>query len=318
MNRLPDANLINRLLSPGSRVLITGANGFIGKHLSLLLREYTGITERWDLSVGNDLVHSVDLLDEDRTHQELDRLKPDIVFHLASSGVSHQNSHDHRVIGIDLQMTANIISALNDLELKHIPVLVIAGSMAEYAPLDRPLAETDQCYPITAYGIAKHAVTLYALAYCHQKNISLRLPRLFHIYGPGEAPGRLFPTLLEGLAKQESTALSSGDQRRDFIHVADVCEAMVRLAGCDEASGRIVNVGTGETCSVRDVAHWVAGQLDVDPDLLKFGHREPSPGDHNLLVADTTRLEGLLQWVPPQRLLSSHTLTELFDIPTGG
>ena len=318
MNRLPDANQISRLISPGNRVVITGANGFIGKHLSSLLHEYTGITEQWDLSADTDTIHLLDLTDEEETRRELERLKPTIVFHLASAGVNHKNSHDHRIIGTDLQMTANIISALNDLKLEHTPVLVIVGSMAEYAPRNRPLSETDQCYPTTAYGIAKHAVTLYALAYCHPENISLRLPRLFHIYGPGEAPGRLFPTLLAGLAKQESIALSSGNQRRDFIHVADACEALIRLAVCNEAAGKIVNIGTGETCSVRDVAHWVAGQLNVDSDLLKFGHREPSPGDHDLLVADTTRLEELLQWVPPQRILSSHSLTELFDISISG
>jgi len=314
MERLPDSNRLAAFLPPGERLLITGASGFIGQHLSLLLARHDGEIERWDLVARDRTILSCDLTDERETREQLNRFRPQTIFHLASSGVSHQRAHDHRVIALDIQMTANLIGALKDVPADPPPVLVIVGSMAEYAPQDRPLVESDPCYPLTAYGIAKHGAILYALAYSRPAGISLRIPRLFHIYGPGEAPGRLIPSLIDGLTRRQPVSLSGGEQRRDFIHVADVCEALVRIAGSQAAEGTIVNIGTGQAHSIRDVARWIAWQLEVDLDLLHFGEHEPSPGDADLLAADTTRIESLLEWVPPQRLLGSGSLHELFDL----
>ncbi|MBM3465719.1 MAG: NAD-dependent epimerase/dehydratase family protein, partial [Armatimonadetes bacterium] len=135
--------------------------------------------------------------------------------------------------------------------------------------------------------------------------------RLFGVYGPGEADGRLFPHLVRALSEGVPVPLSDGRQVRDFIHVDDVCEGLLRLAEID-APRVLVNLGTGSGVRIRDAAAWTADALGADRALLRFGAAPRSPGDENRLVADVTRLRALLSWVPPQRLRPGMDARELF------
>ena len=104
-----------------------------------------------------------------------------------------------------------------------------------------------------------------------------------------------------------------GLQRRDFIHIDDVCEGLVRLSTVrGHEDGLLVNMGTGVALSVRDVSRWIAAAVDADESLLQFGARQRSPGDADLIAADVSRLRETLRWVPPQRLQAGLDIGELF------
>jgi nucleoside-diphosphate-sugar epimerase len=210
-------------------------------------------------------------------------------------------------------MTANLLDAIG--ASGHRPVLVLAGSMAEYGMADGACREDARCAPQTAYGIAKLASSLYASSYGPRRGLTTCVARLFGVYGPGEGPSRLVPTLIARLSRGEAVELSDGAQRRDFVHVDDACEALVRLAAeppSAEPLALVVNVGTGVAPSIREVAGWIADALSRPRSLLHFGARARSPGDADLLVADTEKLEQILRWRPPQRLNASMDIHALF------
>ncbi len=167
--------------------------------------------------------------------------------------------------------------------------------------------------------IAKLAATNYALAYGPRRGLRVRVARLFGVYGSGEQAHRLFPTLLKNLRAGAPVPLSDGLQRRDFIHVDDVCEGLVRLSAVGgHEDGLLVNLGTGVALRVRDVARWIAAAVEADESLLRFGARERSPGDADLIVADVTRLRQTLGWVPEQRLRAGMDVVGLFGAGSDG
>lgn len=283
-------------------VAVTGATGFIGKRLVALL-ESQG---KRVLCINRP---TYDLLNPQSIRELFSVEKPSTVFHLAATGVTHDRAHDVSVIDENSRMMSNLLEACY-----ANTTFVIAGSMAEYGA-SGILREDGPFQPQTAYAIAKLAANQIALSYGSKKH-AIRIARLFGVYGPGEPAFRLFPSLLRNIKAGRSMPLSDGMQTRDFVHVDDVCDGLCRLAFSQLPSNPLeVNLGTGVGVRIRDVATHLCEALGGDLSLLQFGDRERSPGDADVLVADTERLERLLDWVPPSRLngqlsLASFTGTE--------
>ena len=270
--------------------MVTGAGGFIGRRLVQTLAREGAEVCGWTRQ-------DIDLLDRAAVVAAMDAVRPSAIFHLASAGVGAERAHDPKVIAEDVAMTGALLAAA-----PRGSRLVVTGSMAEYGRGGRH-GEDDRCDPRTAYAIARLAAGSLALAYAEKYGLAVTVARLFGVYGPGEAPQRLFPQLVESLSAGRAVPLSDGLQRRDFIHVDDVCRTLIAIAATPAAGGPpIVNVGTGKAVRVRDAAEWIADALAVPRALLEFGARQRSPGDEDLLEADVTRLSALLGAAPPQRL----------------
>lgn len=295
----------------GKRVGVTGAAGFIGRRLVPLLRKHQATVQAWDRLDAAGVDERVDLSDGDAMRRALDAFKPQIVFHLAAVGVSHERAHDPRVIGENVASLSHLMDGLEQGDQASRPVLVTTGTMAEYGPAPSPIVETATCRPTTAYAMSKYVCTRLIEQYASSKGIDAVVARLFHVYGPKEPDGRLFPTLLARLPASTPVSLSDGRQSRDFVHLDDVCEGMVRLALTPAAFGQVVNVGSGRALTIREVAERVATLLGADHSLLCFGSRERSPGDEDFLEADVSKLSALLSWVPPQRFLNAVKLSDV-------
>jgi nucleoside-diphosphate-sugar epimerase len=218
------------------------------------------------------------------------------VFHLAAFGARPGQANAPQAVTANVAMAANLAGTA-----APGTVVVMAGTMAEYGRAG-VLGEADACTPDTAYAIGKYVAGTYATEYGPKRGVTVRVARIFGAYGPGEHPDRLFPSLVRELSAGRPIPLSDGTQRRDFIHVGDIVEGLMRLAGLSSLDSFVVNLGTGHAVGVADVCTWVADALGADRSLLRFGERERSPGDADLLQADTARLASLLDWVPPQRL----------------
>lgn len=274
-----------------TRAVVTGAGGFIGRRLVALLRAEGIETIGWTHA-------EVPLEDAPRVAAAMTAARPDTVFHLASSGVAPDRQVAES-IAADVAMTANLIAALPDEAL-----LVQAGSMAEYGASGR-LREDMPAAPTTFYGRAKLAASECALARGGQVCVA----RIFGAYGPGEAPGRLVPALVDRLPRGQSVALSDGAQRRDFVQVDDVCRALIRLAAIEHPAPRIVNIGTGRAITLRAACERIADLFGADRGLLDFGAFPRRATDQDVLEADTALLAALTGEVPPQHLLDADDAT---------
>lgn len=280
-------------------ILVTGANGFIGRHLVATLIAQGHETTGWTRA-------DADLSDPAATSNALARVAPKAIFNLASSGVDPRFQQEE-VIARDLAITASLIAAA-----APGTIFVQAGSMAEYGHPGR-LREDEPCTPHNPYGRAKLASTLHALE--QGRHLDVRVARIFGAWGPGEAPHRLLPNLVARLSRHEPVDLSSGVQRRDFIHVSDVCDALIALAAAP-AAPPIVNIGTGQAIAVSEVCERIAALFGASRDLLRYGAVPGRATDETLLEADTSLFATIAE-IPPQRFrtASGAELRALLDTP---
>lgn len=290
---------------PAASVLVTGASGFIGNRLvARLLSEGSEVTALARSSSvlpaeWRDRVRVVKC--DDFSDGNLRRLLNgpfQAVFHLAAYGVKP----DQRDIGEMLRINVELAASVVRLCAEWRACLVMTGTFSEYR---RPVAHnlvTEQS-PLEMhklYGSSKAAGGLMASAIAHNSGVGFRLLRLFKVYGAGEAPHRLLPTLVNGLSKRERVGISAGTQVLDFVHIDDVIEAILRSAShCREKGGVATwNVATGQGHSVREFAEQVATAMNADASLLGFGAIEMRKDDEQWLVGSPDLLRSELGWQP--------------------
>jgi nucleoside-diphosphate-sugar epimerase len=122
--------------------------------------------------------------------------------------------------------------------------------------------------------------------------------RLFNVYGPGERPGRLLPSLIEAAAARRPVELTAGLQELDFVYVGDVAEGLLRLGAAAVPGGAVVNLATGVLTRARDFALAAADALGMPRELLLFGRLPARPAEMRYPPVNNARLRQLTGWAP--------------------
>jgi len=274
------------------RVLLTGATGFIGRHLPALL------TERGYDVTPVSRATGVDLLAPGAAEAVVAAAQPTHLLHLAwyaVPGAFWTSPENVRWVEASLALLRAFVAAGGERA-------VMAGTCAEYDWSGGVCVEgVTPLAPATLYGRAKNALREVAEGYAEQEGRSLAWGRIFFVYGPGEAPGRLVSSVAEALVSGEEAMTSEGDQRRDFLHVEDLAGAFAALL--DSAVTGPVNLASGEAPAVREIVDEVA-RAAGRPELVRRGAVPTREGDPPLIAADFTRLREEVGWRP------RHTLRE--------
>jgi nucleoside-diphosphate-sugar epimerase len=274
-----------------SRVLVTGASGFVGLPLLRELAAQGGEVHALSRASQPPALegvswHRLDLGDGPALAALLDELRPERLVHAAwyvEHGHFWAAPENVPWVEYSLRLLRAFVAAGGRRA-------VMLGTCAEYdwSAVTGPLSERDSPLgPASLYGVAKDSLRRLALAYAESEGVELAWARLFFQYGPREAPARLVASVIRSLLAGERAETASGTQRRDFLHIDDVAAAIAALL----ASGVVgaVNIGSGEALRQSELAETIA-QLIGRPDLLLLGALPDRPGEPDLLVADTTRL----------------------------
>lgn len=277
------------------RVLVTGATGFIGRQMlaPLLRRGFAVHAVSSRPAHGGDAAvtsHLCDLLDAQAGEQLLRQLRPTHLVHLAwyaEPGRFWTSEQNLRWLGASL--------ALFEAFVRHGGQrAVVAGSCAEYDWRYGHCVEAlTPTVPRTLYGASKHGLHVALEAWARQTGLSLAWGRVFFLYGPHEAAGRLVSSVIEALLGGREALCSSGEQLRDFQHVADTAGAFAALL--DSPVTGAVNLGSGRPCRVREVAQAIADRLER-PAALRLGALATRPDDPPVLLADVRRLRDEVGW----------------------
>jgi nucleoside-diphosphate-sugar epimerase len=155
--------------------------------------------------------------------------------------------------------------------------------------------------PQTIYGVSKDALQKILAISSDALGISIAWGRIFFLYGPGEAGGRLIPDVVGALSRGEPASCSAGTQRRDFMHVEDIASALVAILESKVVGP--INIASGDCRPLRDIVTQIATNFDR-PDLVLFGARPMQQGEPPELRASTRILnEEVGFW--PRRSLES-------------
>jgi nucleoside-diphosphate-sugar epimerase len=193
--------------------------------------------------------------------------------------------------------------------------VVHVGSALEYGTISGNLAEDSVPNPTTLYGKSKLAGTHTLANCCKALGIRGLTARLFTIYGPGEHPGRLLPSLLETARTGNSLKLTAGNQERDFTYVEDVAEGLLRLGLSQTEPGEVVNLATGKLTPVRHFAETAARILQIPSQALNFGQIPTRTEEMAHSEVVTKSLLHLTSWTPPTRIEEGIKKTKHFENP---
>jgi nucleoside-diphosphate-sugar epimerase len=278
------------------RILVTGAGGFIGRHvMAPLLARGFSVHAVSRTALPGATCHAVDLMDVAATRAVVDSVQPTHLLHLAwtvAPGGFWTTRDNLDWVGATLALYRAFVASGGTR-------FVGVGSCAEYdwSPdaVAAPLNEDAPCRPATLYGTAKDATRRLLTQAAGLDGVSFAWGRVFFLYGPGEKPGRLVSDTIARLARGEPIDTTAGTQRRDFLHVADVAGALAALA--DSAVAGPVNIASGEDRPLAEFLGEIGRQLG-QPSLLRFGARPMPVNEPARLAASVLRLRDEVGFVP--------------------
>ncbi len=284
----------------GGRVLITGASGFIGRHIIALGQKLGAEIHAFDRvkTEGDVAFHHGEITDTARVAEVVAEVAPTGIIHLAAAGVAYGETDVSHLCRVNSLGIANVLDPAS--KLTSPPAVVSAGSGFEYAPMDRARRESDPLLPNSAYGASKAAAT--AIASYYSARLPITILRPYSIYGPGEPAGRLAPYIIAKTRAGEPIDLTLGQQIRDYTDVVDIAEAFWRTLAQRPEGGtlRTLNVASGEFITLRDFIEAVGDALrriGLTPDL-RFGARPYRSDEMMNYTANIALITETLNWKP--------------------
>jgi NAD dependent epimerase/dehydratase len=308
------------MIVKGQRVLVTGADGFIGSHLVEALLEHGcdvrafvyynsfnswGWLDSLPQAVHQKLdVFAGDIRDPNGVHVAMKGCK--VVFHLAALIAIPFSYHSpDSYVDTNIKGTLNVLQAARQLDVER--VLITSTSevygTAQYAPIDEKHPFQGQSpYSATKIGADRLAESFY-----RSFGMPVVIVRPFNTYGPRQSARAVIPTIITQLLSGESELrLGSLAPTRDFNYVGDTVSGFLALAGCDAAVGEEVNIATGREYSIGQVADLLIRELNPDARVVTEDERlRPENSEVFRLIGDNSKLSRLTGWRPR------------FDLPEG-
>jgi len=295
------------------RVLITGADGFIGSHLTEHLvglgadvRAFVyynsfnswGWLDEADESVKRSIeVFAGDIRDPHGVRSAMQGC--DVVLHLAALiAIPYSYHSPDTYVDTNIKGTLNVVQAARMLGVERI----IHTSTSEVYGTARfvPISEDHPLQGQSPYAASKIGADQLAMSFFLSFSTPIAVVRPFNTYGPRQSARAVIPTIITQIASGASRIkLGAVHPTRDFSYVRDTVRGFVAVAECDAAVGQVLNLGSNHEISVGDTARMIAGLMDKEVEIASDEERmRPDCSEVERLWADSTRVRNLTGWTP--------------------
>ena len=279
-------------------ILVTGAAGFLGRHLCRNLLAAGHQVKALDLLQNPDMETSIaDVRDAAAMEREIKDV--DVVFHLAAlieAGESVKNPQDF--IDTNISGSLNVLEAMRK---NNVTTMIFSSTAAVYGePQEIPITEDSRTLPINPYGMTKLALEALLSSYVATHNMTGIALRYFNLYGTGEhhqPETHAIPRFIKQVhTGEEVTVWGSGEHQRDYIHVKDIVDAHLKaltLAKDQPNKYHYFNLSTEKPSSVLEIVQLIEKVMLKKASIKHFPER---PGDPLVLYASAAKAREQLGW----------------------
>ncbi len=303
------------------KVLVTGAGGFIGSHLTERLfelgakvRAFVRYTSRADEGFikyfSDDLRKHMDIVYGDIRELEtvvkaMDGV--DIIFNLAALvGIPYSYIHPQEVIETNTIGTLNILMAARDICVEKL--VQTSTSEVYVTAIYVPINEDHPKQPQSPYSASKIAADAIALSFYHSFDLPVAVIRPFNTYGPRQSDRAVIPSIISQALTKDRLTLGNTTPTRDFTFVTDTAEGFIEVAE-SESVGMEINIGSGQEISIEDLIRKIISLVGRDIVVEHDKERvRPAHSEVERLCADNTWARNVLGWSPKVSL--THGLEE--------
>jgi dTDP-glucose 4,6-dehydratase len=300
-----------------SKILVTGAGGFIGSHLTEELvrqgeevRAFVRYNSRNEKGLLEDLPEEIksqieiipgDLKDPDGVKKVVRGCKK--VFHLgALIAIPYSYFHPFNFVQTNVVGTAHLLNACLEEDsierIIHTSTSEVYGT-AQYVPIDEK-------HPLQAqspYAASKIAADKLAESYYLSFGLPVATMRPFNTFGPGQSLRAIIPTIISQAIENKKIRLGNVNPRRDFLYVKDTVRGFIQLGKCDEAIGKVVNIGSGRDISIEELVKMVLDLMSKKGEIETEERRiRPENSEVMQLLSDTRLARKLFGWSPQYSL----------------
>ena len=293
----------------GRRVLVTGAEGFIGSHLvDELLAQGADVRcfvhynpfGRWgwlhDRAPDIEIVQG-DVRDAERVATVVQGT--DVVFHLAALiGIPYSYEAPESYVQTNVMGTYNVLNAARRAGVER---MVQTSTSEVYGTARRvPIDEEHPLQPQSPYSASKIGGDMLALSFHHSFGLPLAVVRPFNTYGPRQSLRAIIPTVLQQLyGGSEEIRIGTTAPTRDFNYVTDTVAGFLAVAQSDRALGEVVNIGSGREISIGDLVDLLVATSGRKATVVSDSNRlRPAGSEVERLLCDNTRAREWAGWVP--------------------
>ena len=294
------------------KYLITGANGFCGRHLADVLVGGSNSVYGISRSIPDDLVaqhpavtyEQCNLIDHTSVYNMLKKIEPDCIFHLAAeSSVASSWRSPVNIMNNNMLSQINIFEAVRELELST--RIIVACSSEEYGLInesDLPVNENCCFNPLSTYAVSKVSQDMLAYQYFKSYDMDIVRVRSFNLTGPGRPPTYALSSFAYQIAEIEKNkskniiSVGNLDVKRDYTDVRDAVKGYYKIA-LEAKPGAVYNLCSGKAYNLRDLLNILISfsttEVNVEIDRSKY-----RPSDLPTMLGDNTKIKTEVSWTP--------------------
>ncbi len=293
----------------GRRVLVTGAEGFIGSHLTEELltagAEVRALVHynpfgRWGWlhEHGGDIdIMAGDVRDAERVAKAAEGV--DVIFHLAALvGIPYSYEAPESYLQTNVVGTHNLLSAGRRAGVSR--YVQTSTSEVYGSALRVPIDEEHPLQPQSPYSASKIGADMLALSFHHSFEFPVAVVRPFNTYGPRQSARAVIPAVLGQIyAGSEEIQVGATTPKRDFNYVTDTAKGFMAVASCDRALGEVVNIGSGREIAIGDLIDLMIEVSGRDVRAVRAPERiRPAGSEVDRLMCDNRRAAEWAGWKP--------------------
>lgn len=266
----------------------------MGYNINLIVKKNTNLWRLKDI-VSKIRIHKVDLLENLKLYRAVNKIKPNIIVHLATYSNYRNQRAIRQMVNLNIQGTLNLLMASMNIDYT---IFINTGSSSEYGFKNKPMNEKDILEPTSFYAATKASATLLCQVFARELKRPIVTLRPFSVYGPYEKKDRFIPTIIKAVIENKPISLTSGKQRRDFIYIDDVIDAYIKVIKNGKSlAGQILNIGTGKQYTNNDVVKTLFKAVGKTVSVKK-GAFPKRLWDTPYWVANISKTNKLLKWKP--------------------